>query len=71
MTWATMPALRGLVGDDHDGVLGPLDVHALDDAAHLAQVDLVAVHPDLAVLADRDQDVAGLAAAPPCRRSGA
>src|SRR5262249_34669189 len=41
-------------------VIGPLDVEALDDRAHLAHVDLAAVHPDLAVLADRDQDVAGI-----------
>ncbi len=52
---------RRLVGDDDDGVLGPLDVQPLDRRAHLAQVDLAAVHPDLAVRADRDQDVAGLA----------
>ena len=49
-----------LVGDDHRGVLGPLDVHAFHQRAHVAQVHLPAVHPDVAVLAHGDQDVAGL-----------
>ena len=49
-----------LVRDHDDRVLGPLDVQALDHGRDLAHVDLALVHPDLAVRADRDQDVAGL-----------
>src|SRR5262249_1492808 len=57
ITWARMPAVAA---HDH-GVGGALDVEALDGRAHLAQVDLPPVHPDIAVRADRDQDVAALA----------
>src|SRR5438874_12473225 len=39
-----------LVGDDHRGVLGPLDVHAFHQRAHVAQVHLPAVNPAVAVL---------------------
>src|SRR5690606_17887140 len=38
-----------------------LDVQALDHAAHFTHVDAAAVHPDLAVGAQRDENVAALA----------
>src|ERR1051326_6556144 len=54
------PGVRRLVGDDHRGVFRPLDVQTLDERADVAEIDLLAVHPDLAVLADGDQNVSRL-----------
>ncbi len=70
MTLATMPASRFSVGDDDDRVVGPLDVQPLHLRAHFAQLDAPPVHPDVAVLADRDQQVAGVAIARPSCASG-
>ena len=59
ITWPTTPGLRGLVGDDHDGVVGALDVQALDrSAAPRAGRPAwrsIQISP---FGADRDQDVA-------------
>src|SRR6185503_11047017 len=54
--------VRRLVGDDHDRVVGSLDMQPLHHRANVSQVDAAAIHPDVAVLANRDHEVARLAA---------
>ena len=49
------------VGDDHDRIVRSLDVQSLHLRAHVAKLDAPPVHPNVAVLADRDQQVAGVA----------
>jgi len=43
-----------------DAVLGTLDVQTLHASADVAQLDVLPIHMNVAVLADRDQQVAGL-----------
>jgi hypothetical protein len=52
--------VRFPVGDDHDGVVGPLDVQPLHLRTHFAQLDTPPIHPNVAVLANRNHQVAGI-----------
>ena len=70
MTLATTPAFGLFVRDDHDRVVRALDVQPLHLRADVAQLDAPPIHPNVAVLADRDQQVAGVAIARPSRASG-
>jgi len=58
ITWVIAPVFGILVGGDDDGVFRTLGVHALDQSAHFRRRDLAAIHPDVAIGADSDDDVA-------------
>ena len=44
---------------DHDRVVGSLDVKPLEARAQIAQLNVLPIHPDVAVLANRDEQISG------------